>query len=139
MKRRLNVFGIAAAVTLLFCAVASAQADRAVFSFKSDVTLGLSGYMLPPGQYTIERVNTTEEVFWLRKGDNPLGDPIATILAWDTHAPKQADLGGTEAVLKILDPTPGETARSLEGFSIRGEYYKIRDVLAIDSAFLTSN
>jgi hypothetical protein len=43
---------------LLWATTGSAQAptsSTAEFSFKTDVLLGLSGYVLPPGQYMLKR------------------------------------------------------------------------------------
>ncbi len=140
MTKKLSVIGaFVAALAMSLCVTASAQdLDEATFSFKTDFMVSLTGYVLPPGQYTLTRMNSTD-VFQLRK-DGPDTKPIAMIDTWNTQTPKAVDsTTGTEAVLTVLDPKAGESVRALEGFSIKGDYFKIRDVLAISRDLKTSN
>jgi hypothetical protein len=135
---RLRLAICVAAAALLWPAVGAAQStapEEAVFHFTTDVMVGHTGYVLPPGEYTLKRVDATEALFRLYRGPaNETSTPLAILDTWDTRWPqalgdRPAD---TEATVKILEPRRGESARSLDGFTIAGDYYKIRDVEAVN-------
>jgi hypothetical protein len=138
------VVGVACAVALSIAAGAAAQTPprEVEFTFKTDVMLDMNGYTLPAGAYRLERVPDTAGLFRLHHGEAASdGEPLAVIDAWDTRWRDKAEAkpSGSVAVLEVRDPKKGQSVRSLEGFSIRGNYYKIRDVLAVDIEALSSN
>ncbi|MEZ5292765.1 MAG: hypothetical protein R2745_16915 [Vicinamibacterales bacterium] len=141
-----SALAAAACAVLLTTGVVAAQTPsttRAEFTFKTAVMLNMSGYTLPAGEYTLERVPDTGTIFRLHRGAvTEAKAPLAVIDTWNTRwpvaqtgEPAPAD---TEALVTIRTPMHGESVRSLEGFTVQGDYYKIRDVLAVDLDALTN-
>lgn len=140
--RQMALAAVLVAASMAWTSQAGAQqlaADEATFRFKTEVMIGLSGYTLPPGEYTLkhmrDRTGMQPGLFWLYKGDE-IGpeEPLAIIDAWDTGQPNErsGSTATTEAFIDVREPSRGKKMRVLQGFSIRNDYFKIRDVLAIN-------
>ncbi|MGE0812839.1 MAG: hypothetical protein AB7O28_01250 [Vicinamibacterales bacterium] len=134
-----------ACTVLLTAGAVAAQAPstkRAEFTFKTAVMLNMSGYVLSAGEYTLERVPDTGTIFRLHRGPvTEAVEPLAVIDTWNTRWPAaqtgESAPADTEALVTIRAPMHGASVRSLEGFTVEGDYYKIRDVLAVDLDALT--
>jgi hypothetical protein len=141
MNRRHTCASIVAAALLLALAAIPAWSqtrEQAQFKFNTEFMLGIgSGYVLPPGHYMLELAGK-DGLFRLLMGDDASSaKPVAVIDAWDTLTKVERPTAQDQAELKILEPGHGEPVRALQGFYLQGNYYKIRDVLAIDTAMLT--
>ncbi len=128
---------VAASCAVLFVSAGIAAAQDRLrepvnVPFSTDYELQVGSYVLPPGHYVLEHVDP-DGFTWALHKDTLESDPIAMFEARNTNKPGRQ---GTEAFLTTVPSTKDKGPRLLQGFSVEGSYWEIRDVAAYDQSAL---
>lgn len=138
LRQRLGT-GLMAMAAIGITAVAAAPQEmegveiRYDISVQSTLEMGDAGYVLPPGEYVIREFDMRDaHLFALYKQGATEENPLAIIDAW--QVPYYPVLGGASVTLKV-EEVEGRDRRVLRGWESQGNYWRIRDVAAVDESF----
>lgn len=100
--------------------------------FSTDAVTRIGDYRLPPGEYWLEQESIDATVFVLYDDDDPArANPIAMVDAWIIPT---SDPGIAESNVRVLYDPEDRGLPVIEGWTIEGQRWKVRDVVSADGS-----
>lgn len=124
------------AATMLTAPQAVAQETDAQFDINTTFEVRFGDYLLPPGDYRVERLADPGIFVMYNDDDLAKADPIAMIDAWQlpvvNDEPGSGQPAETGARLQIERDPDGHAIPELRGWVVLGREWKVRDVVEPD-------
>jgi len=113
-----------------------AQEADAQFDINTTFEVRFGDYLLPPGDYRVERIADPGIFVMYDDSDLAKADPVAMIDAWQlpavNHEPGTGEPAETGARLQIAMDPEGHSIPELRGWVVLGREWKVRDVVEPD-------
>lgn len=124
---------VALGLGLFVASPAFAQAESdwdLAFEMRNEFRVKMGDYVLPAGEYRLEQMDQDARTFVLYDDHEPADrQPIAMLDVWRVPSPVIADEQETEVRFEIKRDPSGVRMPVLQGWTISGERWKIRDVI----------